>query len=50
MMEIQQSFIEKIKSYGTGRRKLDDPLFINDKPPARLGVYDFDEENLCHEV
>ncbi|KAJ8713120.1 hypothetical protein PYW08_008424 [Mythimna loreyi] len=43
-------FLDKLKEYGVGRRKLDDILFINDKPPPRLGVYDFDEENLCHEV
>ncbi|XP_075983584.1 zinc finger protein 511 lethal (2) k10201 [Anticarsia gemmatalis] len=45
-----QVLLERITSYGVGRRKLDDVLFINDKPPPRLGVYDFDEENLCHEV
>ncbi|CAD0204556.1 unnamed protein product [Chrysodeixis includens] len=43
-------FVDKLKSYGVGRRKLDDILFVNDKPPPRLGVYDFDEENYCHEV
>ncbi|XP_059053426.1 zinc finger protein 511 [Achroia grisella] len=41
---------ENIKKYGVGRRKLDDVLFASDKPPPRLGVYDLDEENLCHEV
>ncbi|XP_049699166.2 protein lethal(2)k10201 isoform X1 [Helicoverpa armigera] len=49
MMESSQ-ILEKLKTYGVGRRKLGDILFINDKPPPRLGVYDFDEENLCHEV
>lgn len=49
-MEDGQYFLDKLKSYGIGRRKLDDILFSNDKPPPRLGVYDFDDENLCHEV
>lgn len=49
-MEDVDYFVDKLKSYGVGRRKLDDILFVNDKPPPRLGVYDFDEENYCHEV
>jgi hypothetical protein len=43
-------FYERLKLYGVGRRKLDDPLFSEDKPPVRLGIYDLDEENLCHEM
>ncbi|CAB3219899.1 unnamed protein product [Arctia plantaginis] len=49
-METSQSILEKIQAYGVGRRTLDDVLFLNDKPPPRLGVYDFDEENYCHEM
>lgn len=51
MMDNTFNFIEKLKAYGAGRRKLDDEiLFINEKPPLRLGVFDVDDENLCHEV
>ncbi|XP_026755079.1 zinc finger protein 511 isoform X2 [Galleria mellonella] len=41
---------DNFNKYAMGRRKLDDELFATDKPPPRLGVYDLDEENLCHEV
>ncbi|KAM3959530.1 zinc finger protein 511 lethal (2) k10201 [Aphomia sociella] len=44
------STVDDISKYAVGRRKLDDELFAADKPPPRLGVYDLDEENLCHEV
>lgn len=47
---MEFNLLEKINSYGVGRRKLDDNLFKDDKPPPRLGVYNFDEESLCHEV
>ncbi|CAH2051760.1 unnamed protein product, partial [Iphiclides podalirius] len=47
---MESNMIEKLKAYGVGHRKLHDELFVGDKPPARLGVYDVDEENLCHEV
>ncbi|CAG9791630.1 unnamed protein product [Diatraea saccharalis] len=47
---ISNMTIETLKSYGVGRRKLDDNLFAQDKPPPRLGIFDLDEENLCHEV
>ncbi|KAL4711948.1 hypothetical protein ACJJTC_006117 [Scirpophaga incertulas] len=43
-------FIEKLKSQGLGKRNLDDVLFAGDSPPPRLGVYDLDDENLCHEA
>ncbi|XP_026333096.1 protein lethal(2)k10201 isoform X2 [Hyposmocoma kahamanoa] len=50
-MEIEQNILlEKLKTYGVGRRKLDDDLFANEKPPPRLGIYDVDEESLCHDV
>lgn len=50
-MDFEQNILlEKLKSYGVGRRKLHDDLFANDKPPPRLGIYDVDEENLCHDV
>ncbi|CAG4968296.1 unnamed protein product [Parnassius apollo] len=42
--------LKKMKTYGIGHRKLHDELFVGDKPPPRLGVYDIDEEDLCHEV
>ncbi|RVE45556.1 hypothetical protein evm_009821 [Chilo suppressalis] len=42
--------LEKLRSCGVGRRKLDDELFKNDNPPPRLGVFDLDDENLCHNV
>ncbi|CAG4934110.1 unnamed protein product [Colias eurytheme] len=41
--------LEKLQIYGVGRRKLNDELFANEKPIV-LGVYDFDDEDLCHEV
>ncbi|CAH2094080.1 unnamed protein product [Euphydryas editha] len=41
--------VDKLKSYGIGHRKLDDALF-NDMPPSRLGIYDADEEDLCHDM
>ncbi|XP_050353027.1 protein lethal(2)k10201 isoform X2 [Nymphalis io] len=46
-MEVQVNLIDKLKSYGLGRRRLDDVLF-NDTPPSRLGIYDDDDEDLCH--
>ncbi|XP_049878991.1 zinc finger protein 511 isoform X2 [Pectinophora gossypiella] len=49
-MELREALVEKLKQYGVGRRKLDDELFVTDKPPPRLGIYDEDDENLCHEV
>ncbi|KAL0867528.1 hypothetical protein ABMA27_008306 [Loxostege sticticalis] len=49
-MELDNTFIETLKLFGVGRRKLDDDLFAKDKPPPRLGVYDLDEENLCHDI
>lgn len=49
-MATNESLLEKIQAYGVGRRELDDALFLNDKPPPRLGVYDFDDESLCHEM
>ncbi|KAI5635668.1 hypothetical protein NE865_11574 [Phthorimaea operculella] len=42
--------IEKFKQFGVNHRKLNDELFSNDKPPLRLGIYDEDDEYLCHEV
>ncbi|XP_053617209.1 protein lethal(2)k10201 [Plodia interpunctella] len=49
-MDLGGSLLEKLKQYGTGRRKLDDKLFSGDPPLPRLGVYDEDDEDLCHEV
>lgn len=49
-MELDNTFIETLKKFGVGRRKLDDVIFAKDKPPPRLGVYDLDEENLCHDM
>ncbi|XP_045454167.1 protein lethal(2)k10201 [Melitaea cinxia] len=46
-MDIQITLVDKLKLYGVGHRKLDDDLF-NDMPPSRLGIYDADEEDLCH--
>ncbi|CAH0696917.1 unnamed protein product [Spodoptera exigua] len=49
-MEVDHSLLDKLKLYGVGQRKLDDVLFVNDKPPPRLGIYDFDEEVFCHDL
>ncbi|XP_047537977.1 protein lethal(2)k10201 isoform X2 [Vanessa atalanta] len=46
-MEVQVNLVDKLKSYGLGRRRLDD-VFFNDTPPSRLGIYDADDEELCH--
>lgn len=48
-MEINNDLFNKLKTYGVGRRKLDDDLFKENIPP-RLGIYDVDEEQLCHAV
>lgn len=45
--------IEFLKQFGTGFRSQNDPLFeannsVAIKPFTRLGVYRFDDENLCH--
>lgn len=42
-----------LKQLGTGFRPYSDPLFRENnekifKPFVRLGVYNFDEEELCH--
>ncbi|XP_013188362.2 protein lethal(2)k10201-like [Amyelois transitella] len=44
------TLLEQLDKYGVGRRKLDDHLFKDDPPLPRLGVYDVDDEDLCHEV
>ncbi|XP_028177667.1 zinc finger protein 511 isoform X2 [Ostrinia furnacalis] len=49
-MELNTSIFNSLKIYGVGRRMLDDILFASDKPPPRLGIYDLDDENLCHEL
>lgn len=43
----------KIQQFGTGYRSMDDPFFdanntVIFKPFVRLGVYRYDDENLCH--
>ncbi|CAH0713984.1 unnamed protein product, partial [Brenthis ino] len=48
-MEINNDLLNKLKTYGVGRRKLDDDLFKQNIPP-RLGIYDVDEEQFCHAV
>lgn len=45
--------VANFQEYGIGYRVKNDPLFaINDavmfKPFVRLGVYRYDDENLCH--
>lgn len=47
---INTELLELLKQYGVGRRKVDDVMFNKDKPPSRLGVYDVDDEELCHSV
>ncbi|CAG9559312.1 unnamed protein product [Danaus chrysippus] len=47
---MNMELLELFKQYGVGRRKLGDELFIKDKPPPRLGVYDVDDEELCHSI
>ncbi|KAJ0172929.1 hypothetical protein K1T71_011105 [Dendrolimus kikuchii] len=49
-MEINQTLLEQLKTSGVGRLKMDDSRFKNDYPPPRLGVYDLDDENLCHDL
>ncbi|KOB70987.1 Uncharacterized protein OBRU01_14464 [Operophtera brumata] len=50
LLDLPADILEECKQYAVGHRKLDDVLFQDDKPPPRLGVYDLDDENLCHEV
>lgn len=40
-----KSLLEKLKEYGVGKRMLDDVMFIHDKQPTRLGIYDVDDGN-----
>ncbi|XP_072934636.1 protein lethal(2)k10201 [Epargyreus clarus] len=47
---LDTTFVETLRHYGVGRRRIDDDIFIRDKPPSRLGIYDEDDEDLCHEV
>lgn len=49
-MEINQNLLERLIANGVGRLKMDDPRFKDDEPPPRLGVYDLDDESLCHDV
>lgn len=42
-----------LESFGTGYRAIDNPIFETNnrelfKPFVRLGVYRYDEEDLCH--
>lgn len=55
---MESAFVKKIallNKFGTGYRKFYDPLFEYNnckifKPFVRLGVYNFDDENLCHKT
>lgn len=43
----------KLQQFGMGYRSMDDPFFdanntVIFKPFVRLGVYRYDDENLCH--
>lgn len=45
----------KLQEYGIGFRAMNDPFFeanntVIFKPFVRLGVYRYDDENLCHET
>lgn len=45
--------VAKLQEYGTGYLAMNDPFFaVNNtaifKPFVRLGVYRYDDENLCH--
>lgn len=45
--------VAKLQEYGTGYRPMEDPFFeanntVIFKPFVRLGVYRYDDENLCH--
>ncbi|XP_067007001.1 zinc finger protein 511 [Anabrus simplex] len=48
------SIMEQLLTFGTGHRRPDDPFFAEGdsvcKALTRLGVYDIDDEELCHEV
>lgn len=44
------TLLEQLKLYGVGHRGYDDDLFADEKPPPKFGIYDEDDENLCHEV
>ncbi|CAK1541476.1 unnamed protein product [Leptosia nina] len=45
-----QDFLEQLKVYGVGRRKLDDEFFTGEFPCKVYGIYDIDDEELCHEI
>ncbi|XP_068623624.1 zinc finger protein 511 [Battus philenor] len=49
-MDLKEVILRKLEAYGVGHRKLHDELFIRDKTPPRYGVYDVDDEDLCHEI
>lgn len=45
--------VSQLQRFGTGYRTMDDPFFeanntVIFKPFVRLGVYRYDDENLCH--
>lgn len=45
--------LSTLESFGTGYRPIDNPIFEANnrelfKPFVRLGVYRYDEEDLCH--
>lgn len=45
--------VSQLLQCGSGYRSMDDPFFVANntvifKPFVRLGVYRYDEENLCH--
>lgn len=49
-MPVAQSLLEKLNTYGVGRRNIDDKLFEKDKFSSEVGIFDVDDEALCHEI
>lgn len=47
--------VARVQQFGVGYRTMDDPFFdanntVIFKPFARLGVYRYDDEELCHKT
>lgn len=52
MLQMDEK-VTKLLQCGSGYRSMDDPFFdanntVIFKPFVRLGVYRYDDENLCH--
>lgn len=50
MAEESANFIEVLKKYGIGKRKINDELFMKEKSPPKFCVYDSVDETLCKDM